>query len=112
MTVWHLRDLMDSKKKRIHVDDIKHINIPNFDGLTIESMIEYAKACPNVMDYLPVKDEIKKLPRQYIANVIHTVMGKHFENWVDVRVEERNRTIKKEKNLMVEMDAEVAEIFR
>ena len=39
-------------------------------------------------------------------------MGKHFENWVDVRVEERNRTIKKEKNLMVEMDAEVAEIFR
>ena len=54
---------MDSKTKKIHVDDIKHINIPNFDGLTIESMIEYAKACPNVMDYLPVKDDIKKLPR-------------------------------------------------
>ena len=63
MTVWHLRDLMDSKKKRIHVDDVKHINIPNFDGLTIETMMDYAKQTKTAMNYFPVKEELKKLPR-------------------------------------------------
>ena len=39
---------------------MSHINIPNFEGLTIEAMIDYAKDSKQVMDYLPINLEIKK----------------------------------------------------
>ena len=38
---------------------------------------------PEVMRALPVIDkEIRKLPRSYIANVIYTIVGDKFNEWV------------------------------
>ena len=47
-----------------------------------------------------------------MANVIYTLVGRPFEAWVNSKVEERNRKVKEEKNLMIEMDPEIARIFR
>ena len=33
-----------------------------------------------------VETEIKKLPRPYIANVIYTIVGDAFADWVEDRV--------------------------
>ena len=43
------------------------------------------------MEALPiVQKEVKKLPRQYIGNVIFTLVGEPFRQWVLERVESRN----------------------
>ena len=34
--------------------------------------------------------EIMKLPRAYIGNVIYTLVGDPFREWVDARVNERH----------------------
>lgn len=35
------------------------------------------------MEALPTKKkEIEKFPRQYIANIIHTLVGKPFQAWI------------------------------
>ena len=75
-------------------------------------MLLFASDYPNVMRALPIEAEIKKLSRQYLANVIYTLVGEKFQYWVDAKVEARNKKVKEEKNLMIEMDPEIAEVFR
>ena len=75
---------------------LKHLTIPQFEGLSIHDMLDYANKWPIVMRCLPIEKEIKKLPRQYIANVIYTKCGEQFSKWVDRRVEARNDKIKAE----------------
>ena len=63
-------------RKRIKNDDVKVIKVPYFEGLTIETMLNYASGYPKVMKCLPALDrEINKLPRAYIQNVIYTIIG-------------------------------------
>ena len=61
---------------------------------------------------LPIESEIRKLSRAYLANVIYTVVGEPFKQWVDARVEERNFKVASQKNMFVEMDPEVHKVFR
>ena len=88
MTIWHLKEQASGARTRINANAIKHINVPQFEGLTIETMFEYAKMFPEVMKCLPLEEkEILQLPRQYLANVIYTVVGKPFQDWVNVKIE-------------------------
>ena len=69
--------------------DVKVISVPHFDGLRIEDMLEYAQRTENgkAMKALPVlRREIEKMPRPYIANVIYTIIGQPFKDWVEKRV--------------------------
>ena len=64
------------------------------------------------MNALPVEAEIKKLPRQYIANVIYTLVGDPFYQWVQLKINERNEKVKQQMNINIQMDPRVAEAFR
>ena len=113
MTVWHMRDLCSNKRLRIKSDNVKHIVIPQFDGLSIEDLLAYASNYPEVLRALPIaQKEIKKLPRQYIANIIHTIVGQPFKTWVHGRVEARNQKVAEEGEMMIELDPEIAAIYR
>ena len=84
VTIFHMRDLVAGKRRLIKATDVKHIAVPFFEGLSIETMIEWAKGQPgNVMQALPiVQREIERLPRAYIANIIYTLTGDAFKNWI------------------------------
>ena len=45
------------------------------------------------MKALPIDSEIKKLSRQYLANVIYSIVGEPFDSWVDERIEIRNKKV-------------------
>ena len=78
-TIWHLRDLVARKRRLIKCKDVKHIIVPQYEGLTIDDMLAFGEQYEEVMRALPVVGkEILKLPRAYIANVIHTVVGDPF----------------------------------
>ena len=64
MTIWHMRDLASGTCTRIKGTDVCHLNVPQYDGLTVEKFIAYAKQFPQVMKCLPaVEKEVEKLPR-------------------------------------------------
>ena len=46
-----------------------------------------------------------------MANVIYTVVGEEFQDWARNRVEARNEKVKKEKEMLVELDPEILDIF-
>ena len=94
--MFHCKDLASGSKTIIKASAVKHINVPQFDGLTVEDMLDYANDKPEVWRALPPKKEIPKLPRQYIANVIYTLVGQPFYDWVETQITARNNKIKAE----------------
>ena len=72
----------------------------------------FAKSYPGIRDYFPIEKEVKKLPRQYIANVIYTVVGTQFAKWVEAQMKKRNDKIKADQDMMIDMDPEIAAIFQ
>ena len=64
-----------------------------------------------VGDWLPDMIEIPRLPKEYIANVAFTVLGKPFGDWVKGQIELRNYKITTEKQLNIDMDPELAAAF-
>ena len=76
MTIWHLKDLVDNVDMRINTEKIKHISIPQYEGLTIENVLKFAANFPEAMSALPIDEKERlKLPRQYLANVVYTRVG-------------------------------------
>ena len=42
MTVWHMKELVNGQRKLLKSKDIKHVIIPQFEGLAIKYMLEFA----------------------------------------------------------------------
>ena len=112
VTIYHLRDLAAGKRTRIHCDDVKVLTVPHYEGLTIETMLKFAESSPAVAKALPVEPrEVLKLPREYIANIIYTLVGEAFAQWVQAQVQARNDKIASERDMMVDLDPEIAALF-
>ena len=90
---------------------VAHVRVPFYDNLTLEQIIAQLEGRPEVFDYLPDGKELRKVPRQWICNVIATVVGAPFVSWVKARVNERNAEVVKEKNLAIAMDPDIAAAF-
>lgn len=80
--------------------------------MKIEAFYEFAEPYPEVMRAFPlVKHERLNLPRQYVINVIYTLIGQPFRAWVDRLVDTRHEEIAEQKQLFIEMDPEIANIY-
>ena len=111
MTIYHMADLVAGRRKRIKQVDVKHITVPFFEGLKIETMLEYAAQYPEVMQALPmVQREREKLPRGYLANVIYTIVGEPFKTWVEQIVDQRHNQRRQEDDQIL-LDPEIAVAF-
>ena len=112
VSIYHLGDLAAGRRKRIKEETVRQKRVPHFEKLTIETMLEYAKEKPELMEYLPIVErERVKLPREYLANLIYTVVGQPFKQWVDARVNDRHN-LRRQQEHQIEMDYEIAQAFQ
>ena len=66
-----------------------------------------------ILEYLPaVPKECLKLPRAYLANVLYTVLGERYAEWVKYKIHERNEKRKNEREMSIAMDPEIMKIFQ
>ena len=88
------------------------MHVPQYEGLKVEAMLDFASQYPNAMRVFPEsKKETMKMPRQYIANCIFTIVGEPFKLWVNERVDERHKKVLDDREMGIEMDPEVYAIF-
>lgn len=83
--------------------------------MAIDDILAYASGYENgkAMKALPiVEKEILKLPRAYIANVCHTIIGEPFQRWANKKIDERNEKVIKDKDMTINMDESIAQIFK
>ena len=69
--------------------------MPLYKGLGIKDISAFLNnGHHNVFDYLPDQQEIRKVPKEWICNVLATVLKGMFTGWVKNRIEERNEAVK------------------
>ena len=61
--------------------------------------------------WLPDLREVPRLPKEFLCNIAYSVIGKPFGEFVRQRIEERNSKITVERQLNIELDAELATAF-
>ena len=86
--------------------------MPAYDTLSTEKMLQYLNDFPEYWQYVPTEGkELRKLPKQWLVNVAWTIVQDPLGEWVKAQIEERNYKMAVEKNLMINMDPEVAQAF-
>ena len=91
--------------------EAKQINVPYYEGLTIEKLLEARNYFPILAEYLPDERDISRLPRQWIVNLIYTIVGDDFKKWVAEKVRTRNDKIASKYDLMLDLDPQIAKAF-
>ena len=82
MTIWFLKEMISGQKKVVYAKDVRHIAIPGYEGLTLKDIAGFLQNYREVIDYLPDGNEIRKVPKQWIANICATVLKEVFSEWV------------------------------
>ena len=93
------------------MSSVAHVHVPMYENLTLEQILAQLEAHPEVFEYLPDGKELRKVPREWICNVIATIVGEPFVEWVSARIHERNAQLVEEKQLGIDMDPEIAAAF-
>ena len=63
------------------------------------------------MEFLPSGKELTKMSRKFICDVIYSLTGDEFENWVNERVQQRHQKMASKKDLMLSLDPEIARCY-
>ena len=108
----HLKDIMSGAKTSLQSYQIRAISVPHYTGLTIKDILAYAGDHEVVLQALPIQRECYRLERSYLCNLIYSIVGEPFKNWVDERVNRRNHKVAVVGNQFINMDPEIARIFR
>ena len=83
--------------------EVKTLNVPYYEYLTMAIFWEFAKEHPEVFEYVPDEEDRDALPRAWIINVFYTVLKDKFSKWVEAQMEKRNKERAKEQNSEVVM---------
>ena len=92
---------------------MKHVSVPHYENLTIEKIKAFTTTKHFDIDsHLPDAIELHKVSREWICNIIATVMGTVFTDWVKEKIDERNEEVKEKGDMHIELDPDVAEAFK
>ena len=73
--------------------------------------MEWGKDHPKIYESLPVEREILRYPKWYIIDICFTTYAKDFKEWVDAKVEERDKLIIEKADNIIDIDEELAKAF-
>ena len=90
---------------------MRQLHVPMYKGLTIDNILAEGRKNPQVSSYLPDDKDIHRLPRQWLANVIYSIVGDSFGAWVSQHVKMRNDHIAEKQDLILELDPVIAAAF-
>ena len=92
---------------------MRHIYVPQYESLTLDKIIGFLKDNhEDVLDYLPPANEIHKISKEWICNIITTRLGTTFTDWLKERIDERNERVVERGEMNIELDPDVAAAFR
>ena len=111
VTIYFLKDILARKKSYVRNEAIQTVYVPQYEGLYLKDIAEFAVQHPNIATYLPDEPDLPKTPKQWIVNICTAVIGQPFKTWVAAQMEARNAAMKKKKEMMIDMDPEMAAKF-
>ena len=95
----------------IKSEHAKNLHIPQYEGLTVDDILKYSLENEAVRQHLPDERDRHKLPRQFVINVIYSLLGDPFRRWVSQEIKKRNDEMALKKDLIIELDPSIAAAF-
>ena len=90
LSIYFMKDIIRGSRKLLPCDGIRYLSLPQFDSLSTGKIMQWAHDHGLVEQYLPEASEHKRLPRQWVINVINTLHMEEFSRWSHGKIEERH----------------------
>lgn len=104
---------MSHLHRHIKQKDAKHLFVPHYKSLTVAKILLHChEHHDGVFEYLPIEKEQKQLPRPWLCDLIFSVVGEPFSEWVTLKSNDRNQELIKKRDVEVELTEEIAELLR
>ena len=85
--------------------------MPQYDTLKVEAILNFLKDHKSTFKFLPDKEDLHKVPKQWLVNIVYSIVQEDFSKWVRKLIESRNEKLVSEKDALLEMDPQIAEVF-
>ena len=86
--------------------------MPQYEVLGLKEIYAHIDRNPDLKAYFPDDEkERARLPKQWIVNVLATLTGGDFEEWVTAQINARNERVAIKADKFIEVDKEIAAIF-
>ena len=103
---------MNGSKKYLAWKDVTVIKVPHYKGLTVKDIIEFADAHVDVHSYLPDFEYDKAPNREWLWNIVNSLIPQAFKEYISQKVLDRKESIYKSQNLSTSIKPEFIEIFK
>ena len=107
-----LRDVMIGKKSYIKWEEVKVIKVPQYKGLTVRDILNFANRNIHIDRFLPKYEYLKDPNREWLCNVINTIIPEKFQKYIELRVEERKKSLINSQNLGISVQPEFMKLFQ
>ena len=84
-----LRAIMRGEKLYIKCNDVRVITVPQYWGLKVEDILKFASTSIRIKLYLPDYNYSKEPNREWIWNVVNSLIPKDFQKFIKRRKDER-----------------------
>ena len=103
---------MQRKKRYLKCEDVKVIKTSQYKGLRVHEILSFAEEKISIAQYFPEYEYAKEPSREWLWNVVNSLIPKEFKVFVDEQVILRKESIVKNQNLHITAKNEFVEIFK
>ena len=107
-----LGSLLLGHKKRLNGSEVKVVKIPQYEELRVKNILRFAENLVDIDSYTPKYDYPKELNREWLCNVINSLIPVYFKAYIDLKIEFRKRKVIQNQNLMITAKREFIDIFK
>ena len=108
----YLRDIMQGNKFYLRCDQVTVIKVPQYKGLRVIDIIQFASSQLDINKFLPKYSYQKEPNREWLWNVVNSLMTEKFNEFIESKTELRKQELIKSQNIGVSAKKEFIEIFK
>ena len=80
-------------KHYVPCGEVRYLFVPHYTSLSIAKILNESLRYPKVARFLPDPQDFARVNRQWLCNVINSVVGQPFADWVEAQVKSRNEDL-------------------
>ena len=108
----YLRELIQGKKLHLKWSEVILTKVPQYEGLKVKDLLRFAKSKTEIDQFLPEYSYNKEPNREWLCNMINTLITDEFQEFIKMKVEKRNKEIISSQNLGIKATSEFVKIFK
>ena len=91
---------------------IKVVKVLHYKGLRICDILKFTSTKINIADYMPEYEYNKEPNREWVCNIVNTLLSDDFEEIIDQRVNERKESLINSQNFRITAKTEFIQLFK